>query len=228
MPLRNAAQQSVMRFNEVQNFLSSIKANEPPVGTPIPLELNINKGLVFVILYGAFEYSTTRLFVDMSALINSTSVQHCHVDDALHAYSLDPLLTSVRMSGKTRKWSSRADVFNKQKSTDAVVLNESCFLQDLSNVWAETVVQLFKVLGVPGVALYNAKVRQYIDMVVDRRNAVAHGRESPAVVGQGYTGADLQNLLDELSKQVQYMNSQFAAHLQSRSFIKSAHRSQYP
>lgn len=227
MSLQNANQELAARFQEAQAFLSAIKATEPPAGTPTPAEINTRKGLAIVLIYGAFEYSITRIMTDTSALITARSVRHDHLHEELYPFALDPQLTAVRMSGAARKWNSRSELFAKQLSTDHVLLNDGCFLEGLRNAWASTVAQAFRLFGVPGTPLYDVKVRHYIDVIVEGRNAVAHGRESATQVGQRYTSAELQKFLDELLKQAQYMSIQFSTYIQDKSFIKTAHRASY-
>ena len=84
----------------------------------------------------------------------------------------------------------------------------------MDNVWAATVQKMFDVFGINRPALYDVKVRQYIDEVVDKRNAVAHGRESAAITGQSYTTRDLQK-------------TSFEGHIAAKSFIRVDHQSLY-
>jgi len=226
MPLTIVRQESATRFQEVQTFLSSIKISEPQ-HRPVPIELNTQKGLLLVLLYGAFEYSITRMLTEVAQLINARHVSHEHIHHLLYPLALDSELSAVSMAGRRFRWQRRMELFQRQLSSEPVQLREGTFVEEMENVWAKTVQEVFRVFGVAQPALYDIRVRQYVDEVVGRRNAIAHGRESAAVVGQAYTSGRLQMLLDELSAQTQYMFAAFDTYLVAKIFIKTDHHPIY-
>jgi hypothetical protein len=67
MPLTTVRQEAANRFQEAQTFLGAIKALEQS-GIQTTVELNVRKGLFLVLLYGAFEYSLTRTFTEVTEL----------------------------------------------------------------------------------------------------------------------------------------------------------------
>jgi hypothetical protein len=224
MSLATVRQESATRFQEAQTFLSAIKALEQDADHQKD-ELNVRKGLFLVLLYGAFEYSLTRTLTEVCALINNLRVEYCHISELLYPLALDPELTSVSSVGRDSKWQKRADLFRKQACADPVILLEGALQMD--NVWVATVQKMFDVFGVNRPALYDVKVRQYIDEVVAKRNAVAHGRDSAAITGQSYTTRDLQKLIDEVATQTQYIFSAFEGHISAKSFIRIGHQALY-
>ncbi len=226
MPLTIVRQESANRLQEVQTFLSAIKLLEK-TRTRNEIEINVRKGLFLLLLYGAFEYSLTRTITEATLLINACRVEFGHVNETLYALALDPQLNSCAAVGRDLKWQRRAELFQKQASADPVVLSDGAFLSQMENVWAATIQKMFSTFGIPLPALYSPRVRQYIDEVVDKRNAVAHGRESAATLGQAYTTGRLQNLLDELSTQTQYIFSTFEHHISTKAFIKASHQKLY-
>lgn len=226
MPLTTVRQEVARRFSEAQSFLTSIKESELPIITQ-PQELNTRKGLFLVLLYSALEYALSRSVVEYAGMVNNTSVTYEHIDDKLYALALDPQLTSCAMVGREHRWQKRIGLFQKQFSTETVQISEGAFLDQLENIWAKTITKTFGVLGLPDAALHNPRISQYVDEVVDRRNAVAHGRESAAVIGQSYTTGRLQILQDEISTQAQYMMACIEQHLDGKSFIKVQHKHAY-
>lgn len=226
MPFTTARQEAAARFQEVQTFLSSIKAVEQS-DTQYSAELNMRKGLLLVLLYGAFEYSITRAVTELTILINSRSVEIGHINASLYALALDPQLASCMAVGRDFKWQRRVELFQKQASSDPAIIHDTPFLSQMENVWANVIQKMFTVFGISIPALYDPKVRQYIDEVVDKRNAVAHGRESASKIGQAYTTGRLQNLLEEMSRQMQYIFSAFEDHLDTKAFVKVPYQRLY-
>jgi hypothetical protein len=226
MPLATVRLESASRFREAQSFLSEIKVLERSQPTQTA-ELNTRKGLFLVLLYGAFEYSMTRSIIEMIALFNAANLQYEHCNHLLYPLALDPELTSIAAVGRDSKWSKRADLFKRQKSSNPIVFVEGDLLRQMENIWAKTIKKMFDILGVACAELYDHRVRQYIDEVVDKRNAVAHGRESAAAIGQSYTTAMLHNLHDELVRQSQYVFLSFEEHLFNKTFIQADFQHHY-
>jgi hypothetical protein len=228
MPLTTVRQEAANRFQEAQSFLSAIK-NLEKARHQYADEINVRKGLFLVLLYGAFEYSLSRTLTEATILINACRVEYGHMNERLYGLALDPQLASLTApgSGRDSKWDRRAELFRKQACSDPVVLLDAAFAPELQNAWAKTIQKMFDVFGIIQPALYDPRVRQYIEEVVDKRNAVAHGRESAARTGQAYTTGSLQNLNDQLSKQTQYIFSIFENHIYSKAFVKAAHQSLY-
>jgi hypothetical protein len=228
MPLTTVRQEAANRFQEAQSFLSAIK-NLEKARRQHADEINVRKGLFLVLLYGAFEYSLTRTLTEATILINASRVEYGHMNELLYGLALDPQLASLTAPGAGRdlKWERRAELFRKQACTDPVVLFDGAFAPEVQNAWAKTIQKMFNVFGITQPALHDPRVKQYIDEVVDKRNAVAHGRESAARTGQAYTTESLQNLNDQLSKQAQYVFSIFESHISTKAFVKIAHQSLY-
>lgn len=228
MTLDTVRQEAGNRFQEAQSFLSSIKSLETARNQHAD-EINVRKGLFLVLLYGAFEYSLTRTLTEATVLINACRVEYGHMNELLYGLALDPQLASLTAAEARRdsKWQRRTELFRKQACADPVVLLDSAFAPELQNAKANTIQKMFDVFGITQPALYDPRVKQYIDEVVDKRNAVAHGRESASSTGQAYTTVSLQNLNDQLSRQVQYTFSVFENHISTKSFVKTAHLSRY-
>jgi len=226
MSLEVVRQEASGRFQEAQAFLSSLKANEAQPGQQLEW-VNVQKGLFLVLLYGAFEYSLIRTLIEATALINAHSLQYCHMSDQMYAFALDPQLRSVEESSRNTKWRRRSEIFRVQTCSNPVKLLESAFLTEVQNIWAETIQRSFDIFGITVPSLYDPRVKQYINEVVEKRNAVSHGRESAATIGKAYTLTSLQRLIDELNRQTQYIFSVFEEHLLTKGFVKTAHKSLY-
>lgn len=227
MPLTVVRQETNTRLLEAQTFLSLIKAQEPEPGSPIPLEFNIQKGLFLVMLYGTLEYGLTRAVTETALLINKSQVKYHHIHESLYPLALDPEFQSVTAAGIRRKWPPRILLFQRQFSSELVVINEGMLQHELSNAWAETIKTIFEVFGIVLPCLYDIRVKQYIDEVTEKRNAVSHGRDSAANVGQGYTTDRLQHLHEEIAKQIQHIFSCFETLITTKAFVKSAHQTSY-
>lgn len=215
------------RFNESQQYLSELRKVEAALGIPTPVELSIQKGLYIVLLYSSFEFTICRAVTEVSSLVSSKNVQFSHIDPSVYSFALDAELSSIADVGRSRKWQRRVSLFEKQNSPALVALNDSCVLGELENAWAATLQKIFLIFGISANPFYDLRVKRQIDEIVDRRNAVAHGRESAADVGRGYTVADLQIRQDEILRQVGYMFEQFEDWLERKHYVAPLHRHRY-
>ena len=100
MQLATVRQEFANWLQEVQAFLSAIKNQETALGTTASNELNTQKGLLLVLLYGAFEYSITRTVTETSGLINIRRVKLEHVHNLLYPLALDPELERIPVMWK--------------------------------------------------------------------------------------------------------------------------------
>lgn len=194
---------------------------------PVGATVHMQKGLFIVLLYAAFEYTVTRLVTETAIIINARSIPCEHIDTCMYPLALDPELKSVASPGRAQKWERRSRLFGRQASKDPAKLHEAALLEELGNIWCSSLQQIFSAFGISQTPLYDPKVRQYIDEIVDRRNAVAHGRESPVDVGQGYTANTLTIRLEEIERQKEYLVFQFEAFLSSKAFVMPPFRKEY-
>ena len=209
-------------------MLSQVKAHPGISVTPIPAEVHLQKGLFIVLLYAAFEFSVNRLITDLSLFVSSESIPCNHIDRAALGLVLDPQFKSIATpGGKNKKWERRASLIERQASADPATVHDEALTSELGNIWPNALVQIFSAFGLTHSPFYSKTVSQYIHEVVDKRNAVAHGRESPITVGQSYTIQMLENLLEEIEKQKDYLFGEFDSYLTTKSYIHPAHRAAY-
>lgn len=216
------------RIKEVTGLLECIRRLESPDPlVPDSYDVHVLRGLYYVHLYAAFEHSVNNGVEGFIRNITKLGVKTTHLEHPLFSIALDSQLTSLKDIGELKKWERRLDVFNKQQSEDECMLNDSVFGQYLQNVWFKSLEQVFQCLNIPSPAVPHPMYGLSIDEIVEKRNAVAHGRESPADVGRGTRSPELQLKLDSITTVVQHMFECFENALTSRTFIVSHHRASY-
>jgi hypothetical protein len=229
MPLTVVSQEITARFQETRVFLQHIRASQPttPLQPMSSQALFLLRGLFFVQLYSAFEFAVNRIVAGAAEWINVKLVQLPHLHHRIYPLALDPELTSIRDSGRSRKWESRLRLFDRQMAIDAAVLHDSVFLQDLDNVDTECLTKIFAAFDVHPPVLYDPRARQYIDEVKAKRNAISHGRESAVVYGQAMTADDLERRFEALSNQAVFMANVFENYLTAKMFVRPAFHTLY-
>jgi hypothetical protein len=225
--LKTVSASSALRLNEVQVLLSHIVANELAPPQIEPASVAILRGMFYVHLYGYFEYSINKAVESLLINISSKSIKYNELDHIFYAAALDAKFTSCESPGKRRaKWERRKNLLETQVSNGEVNIPDTMFSYDLQNIWTETLVYIFNVLGINIYPLPDKAYSGYIDELVDKRNAVAHGRESPALIGIKRC-AELQKILNVANETVAHVIACFEAYVSNLEMIKADHRASY-
>lgn len=172
------------RFFEVRVFISHIKTIESQETPPTDEDyVKIMRGLFYVHLYGAFEKSIN---LATSAFINALTSLGIKLCDATHSFlpmALDSKFKSLEnTNGAT--WRKRIELMQLPTTNEVANINDSIFSQQLQNAWPETIYSIMNYMGI-GIAQFESNDILAMKEVVEFRNQVAHGRNSPLVLGTG-------------------------------------------
>lgn len=192
MPLTRVKTNIAKRFNVVGINLRHLEASEVQIHhqhgqreelTDIDLH-NVHKGLYFVHLYSALEKSINEVVERVLLTIETSNVVHKHYSTAFNSIALDSKLTSYKMASRDRAMECIVTLFNTMSCETHTKINESMFESKLQNVWFETVQQILLCFGIDSFEDENGRMKTAIDEVVEKRNAVAHGRIPVDKVGE--------------------------------------------
>lgn len=219
------------RFSEVRKLFAHIQSLDSKATTeqdPVSGEnATILRGLIFVHLYGAFEYAVTLSVQVLLQEITKVSVPYCEFEHLFHAIALDSDFKSVSDPGSKDKWHKRRLLLQRQASTEMCTLNDTVFHNQLQNIWYETLSDLFEHLCIVGAPVPENRMRGYIDEVVDYRNGIAHGRLSAREVGRGKTIEDIEKRLQAILEVVNHILNCFDDLLANRKFVELSRRPSY-
>lgn len=186
MPFTKVKENTRKRFNEVRTFLNYISSVEPSnPAVDIPLEVKVMKGLFYVHLYSALERSINDLIESTIILISSKQVKNNHFSPALLSIALVDNIKSLKDSSHSVLINKSVDIFTAADSTSVVKLSESLFYKNLQSVNTSSIEDAFKSFGIKDLKL-DPREKATVNEVVDKRNAVAHGRDSASSVGERF------------------------------------------
>ena len=199
MPFRSIKSRTSERFNEVRLFLNFLSSHEPsdPIES-VSLEINVMKGLFCVHLYAAFEKSISDAIETVLTLISSKNIKNSHLSAPILSVVLKDKIKSLKDSAYSKIFIKSSDIFIDAASNNIVPINETAFASHLQNVKINIIDEIVKTLGMNPLIL-SIHTRITIDEVVDKRNAVAHGRDSAASVGERYRVPALREKLEIIS-----------------------------
>lgn len=197
------------RFFEVQDLLSFIRSHESAPPASDPAAIRILRGLFYVHLYGAFEYSVNRIITGAIQAINAAQVPHQSVAHPLGALVLDRLFNAIVLPG--RRWPKRLDLIEMRLSAAIAQIDEGA--AGLQNIWLETLDEIFQVFGINKPVMFDVTKSGYVREVVEARNQIAHGQSSPLLYGTLKRSAELQIVFEAIRDEAFYILDCFNSYL---------------
>lgn len=217
------------RLSESRLLYSNIKGLELIDGMPQPMgpmSLTL-RGLIYVSLYGAIEYAVTQ---GAQAFINhlcGLNIQTKHLEQSLYAIALDSQLKSAREGAEKKKWEARREVFSNQQSTSLCAIPDTVFGSYLHNVYPKTILEIFLCFGIVKPATQDPSEVGYLKEITEKRNAVAHGRESASEAGRSLSLNELEIRLNTVYSIGSYFFDCLEEQAASLKFVKPRHRANY-
>lgn len=209
---------STERLIEVHDYLRLIETLQPITPSVKPNWMAA-KGLFFVHLYAAYEFTVTAAFrATLQALGNSgLRLANCH--PAFLSVALDAEIKAVVASGTKKHWEKRRTLFQGIKSNTPLQLNDSLLPTDGSHFRTTHLQCLWDTLCIKDAVVPRPPLLGRIEELVENRNRVAHGRESAAAVGRRYSVPDLQKRYDDVHEVCIHLLQVLSKYLQDKQYI---------
>lgn len=215
------------RFQQVRDFLSLIKQREDEEKPVTSSDTKMLRGLFFVHLYSAFEFSINHSIQHTLQLVGQKNVKLNELEPRFHSISLNHFFQAYRMVKSENQWRKRIEIFDSLSADEICQINNTLFSEYLQNIWTNTLIDVCNCLCLPETIHPNGPERHYIDELVDKRNAVAHGRECAHDVGERLNASELEKRL----KTIKDISDRFIAAqenlISGTEFIQPSVRSNY-
>ena len=215
------------RFSEVLLNLRFIASSEPRSLTEeSSQEVRIQRGLYYVHLYSALEKTVNEVVEQALLIVQTLEIPNDHLQFNFNVISLDPKMQAFKQSSYKNYFQRSSIVFKSIESRESFNINNTVFSKSLQNIWFATIQETLECFGLETLAI-EPRVRTTVDEVVDKRNAVAHGRESASVVGQRFRSPALRNKTNDIQLVANMFLDRFETFIADRMFIREGLRSNY-
>jgi len=185
------------------------------------------RGLFFVHLYGAFEYAMDQSFIRVAQHISGQPVPCRHMERVIFSVAMENTFRSLRdLSDWQKKFLTRIELIEDMEKMATAKIPDNVLSEGMQSVNTAVILRAFQVYGQKEPPFVDLPVRGYIEEVVAKRHAVAHGRESPAAVGIT-RASDLRIRYDALYRQSVYVMETLSDFVTAKKFVASRHRSKY-
>lgn len=214
--LEDITNKSNIRLGNVRELLLKINDNnKKDIQDPTT---KIYKGLFFIVLYGAFEYTIVNCVQKCLSEINN---KHCRIKDikaTLYCLVFNNECNAL-MDARNKKWEKRYELFSKiENNSDECNIIDSLSPIQQGNIKYNHLKSLWKIFDISSEVITDIKLRVRFEELVENRNAIAHGREPCASVGQRYTANDLANIFDDISEYCSYVIETFKDYIINQEF----------
>jgi len=212
------------RFSEVQINLNYIESIEP-TGEATP-EVKILRGLYYVHLYSALEKALNETIEQTILLIKSKNIKNLHFSTPFNVISLNSKMQRFKQCGYKDYFDKSSEVFESINSEEVFDISNTIFSQNLQNVWFKTIQDTIRSFGATPIQV-EPRVKLTIDEVVDKRNAVAHGRETPTVIGERHRVNILRTKTQEIQIVIEQVIVTFEDYIANYEFLKTTYIQEY-
>lgn len=213
------------RLAEAQELLVVIRGAEQPL-VPLPALAATLRGLFYVSCYGAIEFAVTQGTQTFITFVNSLNVKHGHLELAVNSISLHAKLASVENS-RSISWSRRRELYAPLGDASICAMPDTLFGAFVQNVRPDTIKQIFESFGIDKPPTLEEREASYLLEIVERRNAVSHGRMTATEAGQNKTSQNLEEMFSAVNNMAAYFLSTLEEHTASRAFIREGYRAEY-
>jgi hypothetical protein len=213
------SQNSSKRLVEVRELLDFIKTMSPAPPIPETPTILIAKGLFFVLLYGAYEFTVKSIVNKSIEVINSECVPLNDCKPLLFSIALNSELDAIAsMTGK--KWEKRKSLFDNFIKNPTIFINAELFPTNGRNLTDKQLLTIWNSFAIEDPILPRNELIGRIKELILNRNAIAHGTSSAIEIGSLNTISELYKKYSDISEVCSYVIQVFEDYLKRRKYLK--------
>lgn len=212
---------STIKLTEVKELVNYINNATPPAPhNPEPV-ITAMKGLFFVHLYGVYEYTIKSTIVRTIESINSSNVNINDCKIILSSLILNDYYNSISNAGDGKKWEKRWDMLNTISNNIKASINVDLMPTDGKNFRHRQLNSIWTSFGITDDIYPRNEIGGRIDEIVELRNLIAHGNETPFEIGKRFTVPDLTKRYDDISEYCTYFISVFESYITRKGYLNN-------
>jgi hypothetical protein len=187
------------RILQIETFFNAVHPPAPPVAGVSPTAppgSQTARGLVFVALYGVWEYAVSSAVDAAVEEIRRQGLPLSSLRLDLLGFLLHWDYDAVSKCGRETMWERRISLLQKTVSVDPFAAASLPFPNDGSHYRAAQLQTIWGIFGITTVGIVpDIRLQGRIGEMVDHRNDIAHGNVTAASVGCRYSEAQIRQII---------------------------------
>jgi len=209
------------RLTESLGLLNYLRISSPDDLSPLDDIQKASRGLWLVSLYAALERSVNAIVDAGIREISSHGTEHGRCVPPIHSILQFSYIQSVKDCKYEKALDQAVRLFESSMGTEVVFLADNPLSNYLKNVDGSTISWICSLFGTDPY-IFSASTVGKLKNLRERRNAVAHGRESASQVGQRFNIEDLAALYSLVDEEVVRFRLHLADYCSNRKYIRAA------
>lgn len=184
---------------------------------------SVLKGVVYVLLYGALEFTITHCVSRTIEILNDKTLNLYQVLPSLWGLIYDSACKRIETAGTNKKWENRYKLFKELTKNKVIEQIESTlFPSSNGNIKEQQLDRVWKTFGIkaPMFEPEHMSVKQTLLDLANGRMAVAHGRECASQIGSLKSSSDLEELYDSISRYCSYLIECFTQYINQEEYLQ--------
>lgn len=206
------------RLIEIRQFLQMLRSVEVTDWKNRTGQLRVMKGLFFVHLYGTLEFAVLQSVRESIGHLNSRGLMFKDLRPELLGLGLNAQCDSLGDVGPSKKWEKRHELFKHVNASLPVTFDDSVVLTSGRNVDGTELDSIWTAFGLSTPSTPSPSARQRLTTLVQNRNSIAHGNESPGQVGGRYSVNDLNIYLSDIDLTITHIVLSLEKYLDEEGF----------
>jgi len=212
---------STARLDEVRSFLLLIRNLEANYSSMVSsVEVKVAKGLFFVHLYGAYEYTVSSSIEKTLQIISSMNIAIVDYKPVLLGIVLNAPFQAVCDVGGDKKWGKKREFFQQLTSHIPISFDTTVLPTGTGNLKRPQLETIWATMGINQPVLPKPILFGRLEELVENRNAISHGRESPVTIGGKYTIDKLEKRFQDISELCSYVIQSLETYLNDKDFLR--------
>jgi len=178
-----------------------------------------SKGLFFVHLYGAFEFTVISAVMKTIEYINANGHYVNECKPVLMSLALSPCCDAL-FSATDKKWEKRWELFSHFERNSRVDIPDALIPTNGRNIKVRQLQGIWTSFCLKDPVLPRPEIGGRIQELVDNRNAIAHGDASAADIGSLNSISDLYKKYNDISELCSYIVDTLDAFVRTKGYLK--------
>lgn len=208
--------ESIRRLTEAKSLVQLIK-NENLIRS-LNLDSKVYKGVFFVLLYGALEYTITAVVQRSISILNDKKYDIHALKPTLYSLIFHKECNAI-MDAKDKKWTKRYELFSQLGKTKIAHIEDYLFPTSSGNIKYNQLESIWNTFGITNDVVTNVKIKGRLAALADNRNAIAHGRELASTIGGRYTIREIEYIYDDISTYCSYIITVFEDYIKKEMYL---------